>query len=207
MTDERPAFSIKWQGVEITAARMVNMQLVPIWNFGGHFRQNNRMGIIDFEMPLELESHEQAIAWMADSLLFRSRLQNAPDWLQEGLQWRDKLPWIRRQKAYAARERCRVVRDWFRLPCKAMRRWAEEQPGSIAQFFFDGEVLRITGNGELLVIPAEGAAWTQPVQIAVDGLRHLPKRLMRDVDGISIWEGKLYIGRLTLPLVVQQIDR
>lgn len=202
ISEEPPSYRIEWPGVRLQASRVTNQYLMPIWMILGTFRNARSMGMVEFPMPVLVESREQAIAWMADSLIYRKRLPDPPAWLSEGLDWRTELPWVRRQMAYEARDQCLIERDWFRLPCKRMIEWAAKaDPTAVASFNFDGEVLRISAMDELLVMPATGRVWAKSACIEVSGLQRLPKRLMQPEQTVSVWEGHLYISRLRLPLL------
>jgi hypothetical protein len=170
--------------------------------FTGVWSDGRTIAQVQFETPDAFESFEQGVAWIADGL-GRSRFRPASPvaWLDQGRAWRDRLPWVPAQAAYDARPRCTVGREWFRLPGAHLRAVAEDgAPVDLATFAFDGRVLTVTAGSSVLPMPAEGVAWSAQYGVPLSGLRALPKRLILPSVVISVWEGRMSIGRLSLPL-------
>ena len=196
------SLSYDFGNLELSAFYGVNRWLTQVWCFAGAASDGRSLALIEFEMPTEVDSREQGVAWISEHVHGRARFTNAPAWLQAGLQWRGELPWIKERLAFQARERCTVERDWFRLPGKTLRQWAEAASDEdLASFSFDGKALSITNTDRLVVMPAAGTVWKMPVSIRLPGLRHLPKRLIDDPIEVAVWQSHLHIARMRLPII------
>ncbi|MFH1821850.1 MAG: hypothetical protein ABH852_05380 [Methanobacteriota archaeon] len=62
-------------------------------------------------------------------------------------------------------------------------------------FGFDEAVLTIRCAGKILAMPGEGIPWAKHYRIRTGELRNLPKRLMTDRLGVSVWKTRLTIGQ------------
>ncbi len=60
-------------------------------------------------------------------------------------------------------------------------------------FSFDGSVLYIRFDGEVVVLPGNGFPWSIRFNISVGQLRRLPKRFTREYIAVEIWESRLRI--------------
>jgi hypothetical protein len=154
---------------------------------------------VECELPPEVESAEQGIAWVAwcldNAAGGRFEPAAAPAWLAEGRQHLHLLPWERESAAYAARPHCVVQRDWARVALKALGEQLTTVDDEVpVTFGFDGNVLTISCAGKISPMPAEGSPWTQPYSIGAGALRSLPKRLMSYSIQFSVWDAVLTIG-------------
>ena len=61
-------------------------------------------------------------------------------------------------------------------------------------FRFDGSVLSIPLNKPVIALLAEGAPWAVCLRVEARTLRRLPRRLMREDIGVSIWESRITLG-------------
>lgn len=191
---------------DLTATRGTNRWLRDVWSLGGIANDGRSAALIEFEMPLEVYSREQGIAWIAEHVAEWARSADAPQWLQDGFGWRDELPWRKAALAYECRPRCQVARDWFRLPNKTLRLAAlEAGPEVHAHVSFDGEVLKVTLPYGLVAVPASGDAWPSPVTVRLASLRHLPQRLADPSLEVAVHGGHLLIGRLRVPVLEEDV--
>jgi len=55
-------------------------------------------------------------------------------------------------------------------------------------FSFDGSVLSIRFDKKVIALPGDGSPWAVSFRVEARTQRHLPKRLMRENIGVSIWE-------------------
>ena len=105
---------------------------------------------VECEMPEEVESPEQGVAWITWCLD-----EHAPGrlfvpawdvpWLAIGRQYKHLLPWERQRAAYAARPQCSVRRDFAAWGLRYLAQLlAEADEDTLVTFSFDGEVLLIT---------------------------------------------------------------
>jgi len=206
ITDQRPAYYYDFGNLRLTAAEV--MPFGPSrFHFGGVWRGSNSLSMIDFEMPVEVESLEQGAAWIAYGIGESFRPLHPTRWLADGRTRRDRLPWVRRMEEYKGRPTCSVEKEWFKLAVKKLRPRADVASESdLLWFAFDGEALRISGCGAAVILPATGVAWDQRYAIKGAQLDHLPTRLP-DPIVIGVWEGTLAVGRRVWTLAQsEQLD-
>jgi hypothetical protein len=135
---------------------------MPCFHLGGVWRDANSISMVDFEMPLDVESLEQGAAWIAYGIGERFRPRHPTPWLADGRAWRDRLPWARRMEEYKVRPMCSVEKDWFRLAAKKLRSLADSASESdLVWLSFNGETLRIAEA----VAALDEVAETRPRQV------------------------------------------
>lgn len=206
MTDQDPIYRYDFGNLQLSAAQVMNWSFRPVFLFGGVAVDSNSISEIVFELPLEVESFEQGVAWIANGLGRGFRPRKPCPWLLQGWEWQDRLPWVRELKAYESRPQCTVEREWFKIAVKKLRELASSANESdLAVFRFDGEVLRINACGHLLVMPAQGNAWSEEYSIKAQKLDFLPKRLTGSTIYLGVWEGCMSIGRRRWDLVQNPI--
>ena len=189
-----PAYQYDFGNLELTAFESHNRYFRPVFWFSGVAWGHNSLRDIDFEMPLEVDSFEQGVAWIAYVLGRKFCPKKPALWLEQGQEWADTLPWVRRLKQYEARPCCSVDREWFRVAGKKLReRAGSADANEMASFEFDGDVLRIKTSSALLAMPAQGVAWDRAYYLPLSKLDFLPKRIMRYTVQVSVWEGRLSI--------------
>ena len=194
MTDQEPAYRYDFGNIELTAVQVTNLSFQPIFLLGGIARDKRSIMEINQEMPLEVESFEQGVAFIAYAL-GDYRPQKNIMWIEQGRKWMEFLPWEQRRREWASMPKCLVDREWFRIAAKKLREHAKfAQSNELVSFEFDGEVLRIKTPVEFIAIPAQGAGWDQAYFLRLSELDFLPKRIMRVPVSLSIWEGRLTIG-------------
>jgi hypothetical protein len=206
ITDQRPAYYYDFGNLRLTAAEVMGFGR-PRFHFGGVWRGVNSMSMVDFEMPVEVESLEQGAAWIAYGIGESFRPLHPTPWLADGRTWQDHLPWVRRMEEYKARPTCSVEKEWFKVAAKKLRPLADVASASdLLWFAFDGEALRIAGCGVAVILPATGTAWDLRYAIKGTQLDHLPTRLPDPVV-IAVWEGTLSVGRRVWTLAQsEQLD-
>jgi hypothetical protein len=99
MSDVSPGLSTELGGVKISAACVAGKRFKPVVLLTGWFRDARRMAEICDELPRQLESREQGIAWLV-SILDRAAggkflPESPPDWLAQGREHVSLLPWNR----------------------------------------------------------------------------------------------------------------
>jgi len=202
MTDQDPAYEYDFGNLQLVAAQVANRFFVPAFLLHGVLRSERSSVDIQFEMPLEIESYEQGVAWLWFGLSKGVGLLHTPEWLQRGRELQECLPWVRRQKAYEERPQFNVGRDWFKIAAKKLREVAgSAREDAVATFDFDGNVLRILADGLTLTMPAEGRAWPAPISIRAASLDHLPKRFANEVLHFSVWDDNLIVGNRAWKIV------
>lgn len=191
-TDEQPGYVYDFGNWQLEAVQLTSLYLVPHFQFNGIVQTSYTLAQIAFEMPLEIESREQAIAWIAYGLR-PHKPANVPQWLTEGAALSHLLPWERKRAAFEARPQCMVEKEWFRIAVKKLRQLPPELTEvQLLHVTFTGELLRFTLGDLVIICPASGTPWGQHYAIKASELHHLPKRLQPLVH-VSVWEDRLHI--------------
>jgi hypothetical protein len=194
ITDQRPAYYYDFGNLSLTAVEVMSDRFRPCFHLGGVMRSTNSIGMVEFEMPLEVESFEQGVAWIWYGIGEEFKPRIPASWLAEGRAWTEHLPWVRRMRDYEGRPQCLVDKHWFRVAIKKLRPLAASALESdLVWLSFDGESLRIAACGAIIVLPATGAAWDTRYAIKATALNHLPRRLTTRIP-ISVWDEKFSIG-------------
>lgn len=207
ISDSKPGLSFNFGNFKLSAGHLLNMSFQDVVLLSGIMSTPRTIAEVDCQMPQEVESWEQGVAWVTWCLDNQGRRIFKPEipvpWLEEGRKYRHLLPWERQRAAYADRAYCTVQREWARV---GLRDLAEQMANSddmdTVTIEFDGEVLKIRCNDMLIAMPANGNSWPPKYAIKVRQLRHLPKRLMHNLVGFSIWEDALTINNYRYPGVV-----
>ena len=121
ITDQRPAYAYDFGNLQLSAAEVMNDYLRPCFHFGGVWQDSRSITMVDFVMPVEVESFEQGVAWISYGIGEKFKPRIPTSWLVDGRTWTDYLPWVRKTKAYARRPQCSVEKDWFRVATKKLR--------------------------------------------------------------------------------------
>ena len=128
-------------------------------------------------MPLEVESVEQAKAWLAYGLK-SVPIKVPPGWLAEGRDLQHLLPWVRQRAENAPRLQCIVDRELFRPLAKRLREYvARTEVGTTASVRFREGILRILVGSELFAVAAHGEPWNLTILVDPSGFRLAQARL------------------------------
>jgi len=210
MSDRPGGLSIDLGNLKLSASLVINRSFQEVVMLCGVISTSRSIAMIETEMPREVESREQGIAWVTWSL--DSHVDDGMftpvvpvPWLAVGRQNRHLLPWDRDLAAYAARPLCQAQRDWVRM---SLRKLSEAVAGlddeAVIIFQFDGEVLSIRcASTTLIAMPASGKRWPMRYSLKAKQLRYLPKRLMREMVTFAVWDSALTIGSLSYKGVVE----
>lgn len=194
-----PGLRYDFGNLRLAAFACTNLQGVRVIVFSGVYITRREAAEVQFEMPEEVESFQQGVAWVTDGLDRAAGPMYQPavpvSWLSIGRDHRHLLPFQRMMAAYAARPQCTVEREWARIVLRKLGE-AIEAASDEAQVIlhFDGQILRVWFEDQVIPAPASGDAWRSRFALSVGRLRRLPKRLMRSFVHISIWEESLSIG-------------
>lgn len=201
LSEQRLGYVFDFGNLQLKVAEVTNEYLRPVLFFTGVGRMTNSLHEVIFEMPLEVASFEQGVAWVVYGIGTDFKPLKAPTWWRMGLGWQDYLPWNIDAAKFAARPHCSVKRSWARTVLKHLRELAKTAgPEAKAQFRFDGEILRVHANGELIAVPAEGRAWGVIVSMPLARVDQLPKRLMQEVAEVAVWDDCLRYGNRAIKL-------
>ncbi|SRR5258708_5976622 len=97
LSDEPPGLSFDFGNFTLEASRGMNQWFRPVINIGGIITTERTITVVNFDMPIEVESDEQGTALLAyflDSHAGESYEPRSPvSWLLEGRRYRHLLPW------------------------------------------------------------------------------------------------------------------
>jgi hypothetical protein len=104
-------------------------------------------------------------------------------------------------RLYEARPQCYADADWFRVAVKKLLACGERADDD--QLFevscFD-EILRFKMDGQTVSLPIRGNDWPNVYIGKTKRLAKISKRTPSGGVPISVWEGRLTIGRIPLEL-------
>jgi hypothetical protein len=170
---------------------------VPVVHLSGVLSPSNRTSaMVSHDLPSELESYEQGLAFLTYYLRRHVRhLSKVPDWLHEGAHHQHLLPWERERAAYRARPYCIIQRDWLRVAFKTLaKQLATISDDATVTFEFDGSALIIRCAAKVIPMAGEGDPWPRSYSVKAGSIRELPTRLMQQNVEISVWERSLVLG-------------
>jgi hypothetical protein len=204
LTEQPPAYTFDFGNLTLKAAQVTGQYLRPEFLMTGVARTPRSLAMIASSAPLEVESFEQGVAFIAAAIGPHFMPLRPTAWLDQGWLWQDHLPGRRELAAYRVRPRCNVERDWFRVAARRLLEKAQTaDEEAVATFAFDGTVLTIRAGDLTLPLPAEGSAWPERYAVRLRHLQALPKRLMHPIIMIDAWDGKLGIDRLRVSLLAR----
>lgn len=211
LSEQRLGYVFDFGNLQLKVAEVKNEYLRPVLFFTGIGRMTNSLHEVIFEMPLEVASFEQGVAWVVYGIGTDFKPLKAPTWWRMGLGWQDYLPWnidaAKHAAKYAARPHCRVKRSWARSVLTHLRELTKTAgPDEKARFGFDGEILRVHAAGELIAVPAEGQAWPVTALMPLVLVDQLPKRLMHEVTEVSVWNDCLHYGHCGVKLGLGDVE-
>jgi hypothetical protein len=198
-----PGLSFDFGNLRLSASCCRHLRAAEIVLFTGALLTPRTLGQVLFEMPRRVKSLKQCAAWIvwnldqhADHRVFKPARHVG--WVEEGRNSQKLLPWVMSMAEYSARPQCSVQRDWLRLALKTLGEYlAALSDNSSIVFSFDGSVLTIRFDKKVIALPGEGSPWTVRFRVEARTLRRLPKRLMREDIGVSIWESRITLGNWT----------
>ncbi len=181
---------------QLEAVQGITLLAVPVVQISGVLSSDRIIAMVSHDLPSELESYEQGLAFLTYYLRRHVRhLSRVPDWLHEGTHYQHLLPWERERAAYRARPHCLVQREWLRVALKTLaKRLATVSDDAAVTFQFDGGVLTIRCAGKPIAMAGEGDPWPRSYAVEAGSIRKLPTRLMQENVEISIWERSLVVG-------------
>jgi hypothetical protein len=205
VSDGCPGLRFDFGNLTLQASGCLNLRCVEIVLFSGVLSAPHSLAEVHFEMPHRIKSLKQCAAWIvwsldqhADHRVFKPARHVG--WVEEGRTNQRLLPWVMSMAEYNARPQCIVQRDWLRLAVKTLGDYVASVSDTAAIVFsFDGSLLSIRFDKKVIALPGEGSPWAVRFRVEAGALRRLPKRLMREDIGISIWESRITLGNCTYP--------
>ena len=188
-----------WRSLELTAVNGLDRYGLPAVTFMGTIASKRWIRDIEFALPARLESRQHCLALLSFHLTRQAGCESTrierPPWFDEGLAVEHLLPWEVESQRFEARPRCTVQRIWMKLLLDALSIFLTDAPGgSLISIGFDGKGLSVSFGETRLIIPAQGGAWPEGFAIKAHQIAQLPKRLNREVVGISIDKDQLILG-------------
>jgi hypothetical protein len=99
MSDVMPGLSFELGNLKLSASCVMGWRFRPVVLITGWIVETRRIGEICDEMPRQLESREQGIAWLVwildKAAGGKFEPESSPDWLTQGRQHAGLLPWQR----------------------------------------------------------------------------------------------------------------
>ncbi len=203
-----PAYVYDFGNLRLSAIECVNKSYKTVFLLTGVKSGPRSIGMIRSEMSLTVDSFEEGVALIAYIVGGDFEPARPTPWLSDGREWQSFLPWKRatllREQLYAARPKCWVARDWFRVVRPRLYAMAKEAAeDDLAWLTFDREVLRFEAPHAAVIVPATGEAWPDRYAIKAVELNAVPKRFPADQLLIIVYEDTLEICRSRLRLVSQ----
>ena len=160
----------------------------------GNYFSDRKAGELEFFLPLQTESYEQGIAFIA-YYLRNADLKIKPVWLSEGLDLKEHLPWEKNMKAYYEKPEANIEHEWFRVLVNKLKVLvSKSNDEDVTTFSFDGNVLEIFCNTQKFVLNGVGNEWKQTATVKTKSMDFLPKRIQNKDISIYIWDNMLHIG-------------
>ena len=210
-SENPPGFKFNRSNLELTAGEMTNRYLQPGVHFYGLWRTSRTLKMIDFEIPLKVESREQVVAWIVYGIGIDYTPPSTIDWFDQGKLWQDQLPWKKyyrelharseeNRRLRALRPHCFLSRKWMRVLLNHMAVAAASNPQAVeVQVHFNGRMLTLEVGDEMIGAPASGTgAWSCKYAVAITADDVLPSRLLTDPVEVGIWHGAFEIERCRL---------
>lgn len=201
VSDPPGGLSIDLGNFKLSASFVINRWCQEIVLLSGIMSISRSIYDVESEMPREVESWEQGVAWVTWCLDKHGEYDKYNPtqpikWLADGRQNFYLLPWERERLAYENRPNCYVKREWVRVALRNLSKQIALLDDEVSVIFqFDGNILTICYEGLVLAMPAYGSKWKFRYLIKAGTLRQLPKRLMSQEVEFSVWNSDLTIGR------------
>lgn len=196
ITDVQPGYFYDFGNLRLEANQVMSRYLQPVFLVTGVWKTPRIMSMIESEMLTTVDSYEQGVALIAHAVGDGFVPLIPTPWLADGRAWKDHLPGVAKQKAYAARPQCSVDSEWFKVAAKKIQEAiANSGKNDVASFSFDGEILRIEVCNKLVAMPGTGEAWKESYRISAQALGFLYKRIVGYPVYLSIWENHLVIRK------------
>jgi len=201
-TEQQPGYCYRFGNLDLQVSELTNLHMQREMLFTGVIADSRTVGVVEFALPLEVESYEQGVAMIARNLARRFNPSVPTPWLAQGLLWADHLPGRREMRLYEQRPYCTVEADWFKVAAKRLIACGKAAaPDAVFVTTFADGVLAYRLPDQLLAMPAKGADWPKAVTCRAAGLQHLSPRTPAAGVPVEAWKDHLQIGRLRLQVV------
>jgi hypothetical protein len=191
-----PSVGFRFEHLDLTASDGIGRYFHPVVFLSGVLDTGRILSMIESELPPDLETPEAAAAWTSYALKSsRGNLEPLPDWMTEGERHWELIPFVREQREYEARPRCRIGRDYARVLRRDLQRAFANLTEEVEMVVdFDGRVLSIRLGGAVYEVIAEGEPWSDTIKIPVSPATKLPARFTSSSVEVSYFGGHFSIG-------------
>ena len=186
----------KFKHLDLVASHGMYMYARYVVMLSGVDSTGRTLGTAESQISPDLGSALEAAAWLSYALKsYKSDLEPLPDWFVEGERHWDLIPIVARQRAYEARPKCYIDRDYARPLRRNLLEdisWLREE--SEMTVSFDGRVLSIVHGHRVHEVLASGDSWPSPYRVLV----HPGVEVARQVyfrDGRSECVRRLFVIR------------
>ena len=214
--------SYRFGHLKLLASRVHNVYAREIVLLSGVIFTGRTMGEVNSQIPTDLETPEEAAAWISYVLRSDKReLAPLPGWFEEGERNWDLIPFVReanerqrtfqeRQRAYESCPKCVIARESARILRREIRAaLSQTNNEEEMEVQFDGQVLRIDldvvhGYDEYPTrlhesVAATGTAWPALYRVAISrDTTALPDRFAKPLVEVSLFEGNLCMDQIAL---------
>ena len=187
---------------DLFAMRTMNRHFVSVVQVFGVLATQSEISEIDSEIPDNLEDPLAAAAWVSYILrTHKEHTEPLPDWIAEGENHWDVIPFVRsfhayqeRLRAYEATSKCLVAREDARRLRKALLHYLsreDEEPG-VTVLFDNGVIVFNFGRwGDFFETRAIGDSWPTSYRVMVTPESELPQRFHDSWVEVTRFEGNL----------------
>ena len=183
----------KFKHLDLVASHGMYMYARYVVMLSGVDSTGRTLGTVKSQVSPDLGSALEAAAWLSYALKsYKSDLEPLPDWFVEGERHWDLIPIVAKQRAYEARPKCVVDRDYARPLRRNLLEEMSRLPGETKMTFsFDGRVLSIVLCGRPHEVIASGDSWQSSYSVKVSPGSKLPTRFTSASVVVSVFEGYL----------------
>lgn len=200
-TDQQPGYQFNFGDLVLRACQLTNLYLRPAFCFSGIISTTRTCEMVEFWLPLEMESYEQGVALISYNIGQSFTPLRPTPWLEQGRLWEEHLPGRRELRLHAQRPQCHVEAEWFRVAVKKLlEHGLKADDTQVFKVSFMAGVLKFDLFNQILVMPAQGKDWPETYYCLSTGLASLSKRTPSDGVSLGIWKDKLAIGGLQLSI-------
>ena len=186
---------------DLVATVTMGQRFRPVVALNGTVSTRRVLGMVDAEIPVDLDSPEAAAAWVSHVLKpHRADLGPLPTWFLEGEEHWELIPHVRRQRAYKLRPHCVMRREHARILRRDLRRALGLLKCQCdVMVDFDGRVLTLRVGGDRIAALATGRQWPKGINWAVSADTELPTRFAREWVEFGYFDGHLEFSSRRYP--------
>lgn len=201
------AVGYRFRHLDLTASASTTMLGASAVLFSGILSTKRRLGEIDHLIAPDIETPEEAAAWVAHVLhAYRSDLGPLPTWFLEGERhWEVMRPALlklavpERSRAYENRPKCFIDREYARPLRHQLRALLSKIAGEVTMTVsFDGRILSFTLCGTDYEVIASGDRWPSAYRVTVCQGTAMAARFPFSTVAVSVFEGFLIFGNRRL---------